>query len=97
MLTAATSSLGRPLRGQIGRAAPTGACEPGRACQPEDRLLLPLSHTLASIFCVFRHDFHHSHNKGNYGGAFFHIWDRLMGTDADYVAWKAEQEAEKQN
>ena len=32
------------------------------------------------------HDYHHSHNKGNYG-AFFTIWDKLCGTDLSYVAY----------
>ena len=30
-----------------------------------------------------RHDFHHSHNAGNYGG-FFMFWDWACGTDAAY-------------
>ena len=30
-----------------------------------------------------RHDFHHSHNSGNYGG-FFMFWDWACGTDAAY-------------
>jgi len=34
-----------------------------------------------------RHDFHHSHNVGNYG-AFFTFWDRLMGTDKAYREFK---------
>jgi len=33
-----------------------------------------------------RHDFHHSHNIGNFG--LLHIWDWLMGTDAAYNQWK---------
>jgi len=36
-----------------------------------------------------RHDFHHSHNMGNFG--MLHIWDRLMGTDKYYNDWKAKQ------
>ena len=35
-----------------------------------------------------RHEFHHSHNKGNYGG-YFNWWDRLMGTDDAYVEWRS--------
>ena len=35
-----------------------------------------------------RHEFHHSHNKGNYGG-FFNWWDRLCGTDKKYNEWIA--------
>lgn len=34
--------------------------------------------------CAPAHDFHHSHNVGNYGG-FFNFWDRLCGTDDKYV------------
>jgi len=33
-----------------------------------------------------RHDFHHSHNVGNFG--LLHIWDWLMGTDTAYNQWK---------
>eukprot|EP00658_Telonema_sp_P-2_P008723 TRINITY_DN13298_c0_g1_i5.p3 TRINITY_DN13298_c0_g1~~TRINITY_DN13298_c0_g1_i5.p3 ORF type:complete len:170 (-),score=23.18 TRINITY_DN13298_c0_g1_i5:356-865(-) len=29
-----------------------------------------------------RHDFHHSHNAGNYGG--FWLWDWICGTDTPY-------------
>lgn len=29
------------------------------------------------------HDFHHSHNKGNYG-SFFQFWDWICGTDKSY-------------
>ena len=29
-----------------------------------------------------RHDFHHSHNSGNFGG--FVVWDRICGTDVAY-------------
>ena len=35
-----------------------------------------------------RHEFHHSRNVGNFGG-FFDWWDRAMGTDAAYEAWRA--------
>lgn len=35
-----------------------------------------------------RHEFHHSHNVGNFG-SFFIFWDWLMGTDVDYLAYKA--------
>ena len=34
-----------------------------------------------------RHDWHHSHVKGNYGGFFF--WDWLCGTDREWRAWEA--------
>jgi len=43
-----------------------------------------------------RHDFHHSHNVGNYG-AFFVFWDRLCGTDKAYIEWQKKQQAQKQN
>eukprot|EP01136_Pigoraptor_vietnamica_P018606 Opistho-1_new@65200 len=36
-----------------------------------------------------RHDFHHSHNKGNYGGAPTVFWDWICGTDSEYKKWKA--------
>lgn len=41
-----------------------------------------------------RHDFHHSHNVGNYGMLAF--WDWICGTDKAYREWKAKQE-EKQS
>ncbi len=38
-----------------------------------------------------RHAFHHLHaTKGCYG-SFFGVWDRLMGTDRQWRAWRAEQ------
>ena len=37
-----------------------------------------------------QHDFHHSHNAGNYGG-FFVWWDRLCGTDAAYRRHRARE------
>ena len=36
-----------------------------------------------------RHDFHHSHNKGNYGG--FWVWDWLCGTDEAYLKFLAQR------
>jgi len=41
-----------------------------------------------------RHDFHHSHNVGNYG-AFLTLWDRLMGTDKAYHEFIAKKAAGK--
>jgi sterol desaturase/sphingolipid hydroxylase (fatty acid hydroxylase superfamily) len=38
---------------------------------------------LPGMDCVGAHDFHHSHNTGNYGG-FFMFWDWLCGTDLTY-------------
>ena len=32
------------------------------------------------------HDWHHSHNRGNYGVSRF--WDLLMGTDAEFKRWQ---------
>jgi len=37
-----------------------------------------------------RHDFHHSHNVGNFG-AFFIFWDWLCGTDVSYTNWKQKE------
>ena len=39
--------------------------------------------TAALLDCARAHDFHHSHNSGNYGG-FFRFWDWACGTDAAY-------------
>lgn len=36
-----------------------------------------------SMDCAPAHDFHHSHNVGNFGGHFM-FWDWLCGTDAHY-------------
>jgi sterol desaturase/sphingolipid hydroxylase (fatty acid hydroxylase superfamily) len=33
-----------------------------------------------------RHAYHHEFNRGNFG-AFFSLWDRLLGTDADWTKW----------
>ena len=38
--------------------------------------------------CAPAHDYHHSHNVGNYGG-YFMFWDWLMGTDVDYAKFQA--------
>ena len=49
-------------------------------------LLLPFSPwsvALLGMDCARAHDFHHSHNSGNYGG-FFMFWDWACGTDAAY-------------
>lgn len=37
-----------------------------------------------------RHDFHHTHNIGSYG-SWTNIWDRLMGTDKQFVAWQKKE------
>jgi len=41
-----------------------------------------------------RHDFHHSHNIGNYG--MFSYLDRMFGTDKAYVEFKKKQQEQKQ-
>jgi len=33
-----------------------------------------------------RHAYHHEFNRGNFG-AFLSLWDRLLGTDADWKKW----------
>ena len=33
-----------------------------------------------------RHDYHHAHNKGNFG--MLHIWDTVCGTDESYLKWR---------
>ena len=38
---------------------------------------------LPGMDCARAHDYHHSHNVGNFGG-FFMFWDWLMGTDSSY-------------
>lgn len=35
-----------------------------------------------------KHDFHHSHNIGMYGGGLFGGWDILMGTDVKYKEFR---------
>jgi sterol desaturase/sphingolipid hydroxylase (fatty acid hydroxylase superfamily) len=37
-----------------------------------------------------RHAYHHEFNRGNFG-AFLSVWDRLLGTDADWKKWRAAQ------
>lgn len=34
------------------------------------------------------HDYHHSHNLGTYGGGLIGIWDKLLGTDSDYLKFE---------
>lgn len=36
------------------------------------------------------HDYHHSHNVGNYG-SFFVFWDRICGTDMSFLDYKTRQ------
>lgn len=37
-----------------------------------------------------RHDYHHSHNVGNFGTC-FHLWDTLLGTDEAYLKSRAKK------
>ncbi len=37
------------------------------------------------------HNFHHSHNVGNYG-SYFKVWDTIFGTNKDYVRFIKEKE-----
>jgi len=46
--------------------------------------------------CAPAHDFHHSHNVGNYGG-YFMFWDKLCGTDEAYVAFQMKEKDGKKN
>lgn len=49
--------------------------------------IFPFPYPFSSVCEIFRpsdwHDFHHSHNVGNYA-PFFTFWDRLCGTDQGY-------------
>lgn len=49
--------------------------------------LSPWNCAIVGMDCSMAHDFHHSHNKGNYGG-YFIWWDRLCGTDKAYRAYR---------
>ena len=40
--------------------------------------------------CAPAHDFHHSHNTGNFGG-FFVFWDWVCGTNESYAKFLAKQ------
>ncbi len=37
-----------------------------------------------------RHAYHHEFNRGNFG-AFLSLWDRALGTDADWRTWRTKQ------
>lgn len=39
-----------------------------------------------------RHDYHHSHNQGCYGA---YVWDRLMGTDLEYIEHEKKMQQER--
>jgi len=39
------------------------------------------------------HDWHHSHNRGNYGMLIF--WDSLCGTDREFRTWRKDKSADK--
>lgn len=38
------------------------------------------------------HDFHHTHNSGNYG-LYLRIWDAIFGDTKDFRQWKAKKKA----
>jgi len=40
------------------------------------------------------HDYHHTHNIGNYG--LYPFWDKIMGTDKYYTKWLSEREEKKE-
>ena len=40
------------------------------------------------------HDYHHSHNLGTYGGGITGLWDRLLGTDADFVKYEEKRKSD---
>jgi len=58
---------------------------------------LPISVLLGNPFslmpvmgtCAAYHDFHHSHNTGNYC-SFFTVWDSVFDNNADYYAYLEE-------
>lgn len=41
------------------------------------------------------HAYHHSHFQDNYG-AWFNLWDKLLGTDKNWRKYEAKKEKEKQ-
>lgn len=48
--------------------------------------------TIKYMDCSPAHNYHHSHNVGNYGG-YFMFWDSLCGTDQSYNRYKLKQRA----
>lgn len=40
------------------------------------------------------HDYHHSHNIGTYGSQFM-FWDRIMGTDKEFIAYQSHLDADR--
>ena len=40
------------------------------------------------------HDYHHSHNLGTYGGGLLGVWDRWLGTDADFRKFEEKRKSE---
>lgn len=60
-------------------------------------LPFPLSpwSAVRGLDCAPAHDFHHSHNAGNYGG-YTVFWDWLMGTDLKYNVYKARNRPPRQ-
>ena len=55
---------------------------------------LSLWNSLPGMDCAGAHDYHHSHNVGNFGG-FFMFWDWLCGTDQPYRRYLAQKEGRK--
>ena len=56
--------------------------------------IVPYPYSVWSLLDVMdngRHEFHHSHNVGNYGGMFF-FWDWAMGTDKAFTQWRAKND-----
>jgi len=43
---------------------------------------------------VRMHDYHHSHNRGCYGGGVLGIWDRICGTDKDFREFESRERTE---
>jgi sterol desaturase/sphingolipid hydroxylase (fatty acid hydroxylase superfamily) len=54
---------------------------------------LSMFNILPGMDCSCAHDFHHSHNVGNFGGFFMH-WDWLCGTDAAYRRYLERKQAQ---
>lgn len=42
------------------------------------------------------HDYHHSHNVGNYG-SFFTFWDNICGTNMSFLDYQAREKKQKKN
>lgn len=63
------------------------------SCLRESKVVLTGAHDFVrQSHCDPRHDYHHSHNVGNFG-SFFVFWDWLCGTDQAYLAWRSRKDA----